>query len=320
MTVIVNTIWGGKVTQIVDRQITIERVRNNYEVYDSESNKLCVILARNALVSIAYTGIAVAHQRWIDCIIAECLAHRELENSMIQPGAAYLNRPIHTIVKELSWNLNGRLNSDNRSRVENLRISIIGFHLTGSYTPLAWELSRGNKEKNGNRYFQITKHKVGKFLRENPAGLWGDTLGNPGKTIDEGMQKLSNIVGLDHDGVERYVSDLIKKRSTETSTVSKCCISVQLDPFNNDGQVQVTFYPTTISPFLSPWVMTPRLICSPALATSSMAKESECSNYVIGGFEDVNTNLNVLTRIPSEYKETYKNRILLSTKVRKNTC
>lgn len=320
MTVIVNTIWGGKVTQVVDRQITIEHSRGNYEVVDSESNKICVVLTRDALISIAYTGVAVAHQAWTDCIIAECLAHRKLKNAMIQPGTAYLDRPIHTIVNELCLNLNGKINSDKRSRLCNLRLSIVGFHLAGAYTPLAWELSRGAEEENGYKYFQITKNKVGKFLRENPTGLWGDTLGDTGSTVEKGMQELANITNLNHDDVERYISNLIKKRSTETSTVSKCCISVQLDPFNNEGQAQVTFYPTTISPLLSPWVMSPRMICSPALATSSMAKVSECGNYVTGGFKDGKTQLNVLTRIPLEYKEINNKQISFTTKERKKTC
>jgi len=320
MTVIVNTIWGGKVTQVVDRQITIKHPCGNYEVVDSESNKICVVLAKDAIVSIAYTGVAVANQTWIDCIIAECLAHRKLGNAMIQPGTSYLNRPIHIIINELRLNLNGKINSDKRSRLDNLRLSIVGFHLARTYKPLSWELSRDSEVENGNRYFQITKNKVSKFLKENPKGFWGDTLGDTGSTVDKGMQELANITGLDHDDVERYVSNLIKKRSTETPTVSRCCISIQLDPFNNRGQVQVTFYPTTTSPLLSPWVMTSRMICSPSLTTSSMAVESECGKYVIGGFEDGKTNLNVLTRIPLEYKEVKTNMMSFIAKERKKTC
>lgn len=58
MTVIINTIWGGRVSQVVDRQISQVLGKNIYEEVDKESNKVCVVLARNALVSIAYTGIA----------------------------------------------------------------------------------------------------------------------------------------------------------------------------------------------------------------------------------------------------------------------
>ena len=81
MTVIVNTFWGCCVSQMVDRHITITRRKNYSKVVDKDSNKICILLAKDALVSIAYTGIAVANQKWMDCVIAECLAHWNTECS-----------------------------------------------------------------------------------------------------------------------------------------------------------------------------------------------------------------------------------------------
>lgn len=303
MTVIINTIWGGRVTQIVDRQISRSAGVQGCEVVDSKSNKVCVVLTRDALVSIAYTGIAVSHETWIDCVIADCLAHRKLKSTMIQPGSRYLARPLHAIIHELSLNLNGILNSDKRARLYDLRLSIVGLHFSNRPTPLAWELRRGSKEKNGNRYFDIVKHKVGKFLRENPGGLWGETSGNPGTTVDEGLKSLADTDGFTHDDVERHIRDLVMKRSTETKTVSPECIAVQLDLRKTDGHAQITFYPKERSPLLSPWILTPRMICAPTLTLSSNLPISDCEKYSIGGFEDGNTKLNVLTRIPVEYRQ-----------------
>jgi hypothetical protein len=303
MTVIINTIWGGRVTQTVDRQISRNRGGQNFEKVDSESNKVCIVLTRDALISIAYTGIAVAHESWIDCVIADCLAHRKLEFSMVQSGSRYLARPVHAIIKELSLNLNGKLNSDEKSRIYDLQLSVVGLHFSDKPKPLAWELKRGKKEENGNRYFKVTKHKVGKFLREHPSGLWGETLGNPGTTVDEGLRSLAKTAGFTHDDVERYLKDLIQKRSSETKSVSPECVSVQLDLRRSDGHAQFTFYPTKESPLLSPWVLTPRMICAPFLMSSSNLPMSDCGRYLLGGFEDGNTKLNVLTRIPFEYKQ-----------------
>lgn len=310
MTVIINTIWGGIVSQAVDRQIST----TNKKIYDRQSNKACIVLARDALVSIAYTGIAIAKKKWLDCVIADCLAHRQLSHAMAQPGTSYLARPIHTIIKELSFNLNGVLNGDNRARTHDLTISIVGWHLGQKITPLSWEMSRGEAQENKNRYFKLKYHKTGKFFREQPAALWGNTLGDVGESVNANLKKLSETVGLNHDGVERYIRDSVVTRSAETITVSADCVSIQLNPYDSDGQVQFTYYPSKPQEhqLLSPWVLTPRLICAPSEMNSSCFPVSQCEAYIVGGFEDPNTNLKVRTRIPVDAAQRYRG--LLSTK------
>ena len=316
MTVIINTIWGGRVSQIVDRQISKKTGSNKYSVVDDESNKALIVLTKDALVSIAYTGIAAANEAWMDCVIADCLAHRKLVNAIAQPGIPYLARPIHAVMKELAINLNGKLNSDSVARSYDLKISVVGFHLSKRKTPLAWELSRGPIERNENRYFKVVKHQLGKFLRENPNGLWAETLGNPGETIDEGLKALSKTEGMAHNDIEIYLSNLIKTRSFETSTVSGECIAVQLDLRKAKEQVQITFYPTNKAPMLTPWILTPRLVASPTIMSSSNLPKSNCGNYVISGFEDGNTNLSVISRLPIKFAETSSNVISISYKER----
>lgn len=259
------------------------------------------------------------HNAWIDCAIADCLAHRKLSFSLVQPGSPFLDRPIHTIIRELAIKMNGKLNSDEKSCSHDLRISIVGWHLSRKPTPLAWELYRGPKESNGNRYFKLIKQKAGKFLRENPKGFLGETLGNPGTTIDEGLKSLENCEGFTHDDVERLIRKLIKKRSEETKTVSPDCIAVQLDMYNPDGQVQVTFYPSQKSPLLCPWIMTPHMICAPSVMSSSSLDVSDCGRYAVGGFNDCITNLSVQARIPIEYTENFRGTIINSFKKRKET-
>ena len=97
MTIIINSVWGGRVTQIIDRQIGRKISNQLHEVIDSESNKACVILTKNALATISYTSVAINHETWLDCVIANCLAHRKLDFAMFQPGSLYLSRPIHNI-------------------------------------------------------------------------------------------------------------------------------------------------------------------------------------------------------------------------------
>lgn len=319
MTAIVNTVWGGRVSQVVDRQIS-RKVRSQCNsIVDRESNKVLIVLTKDALVSIAYTGIAIADCAWMDCVIANCLALRKLSNAMIQPGIPHLARPIHVIVDELGINLNGRLNRDKIARTYDLRLSIVGFHLSEKQTPLAWELSRGSKKENGFRYFKVTKHKLGKFLRKHPNGLWGETLGDTGDTVDEGLKALNQIEGMTHDDVELYIRELIRKRSAETKTVSSECIAVQIDLKNPNGQVQVTFYPDSKAKLLTPWVLTPRLVSAPSIMSSSCLPVSKCGKYVLGGFKDGKTKLNIQSRLPIEFKEEFKGVISMSFKDRMKT-
>jgi hypothetical protein len=306
MTVIINTIWGGRISQIVDRQISRVHPMGGHTVVDKESNKVIIILARDALASIAYTGVAVANQTWMDCQIANCIAHRKLELAYLQCGTRYLARPIHAVLSELAINLNGCLNSDSRARLENLTVSIVGWHLGARFKPFAWELRRGPIEHNGMRYFRLLmhSHRVGKFFRENPCGLWGETYGDPGDLVDGRLKDLATMRGMTHDDVEFYFRDAIRSRARQTATVSSDCIAVQLDPRVSEWQARVTYYPSVDRanghPLLSPWVMTSQLICAPSYRTSNFLPTSDCGRYALGGFEDGNTRLKVELRLPSD--------------------
>lgn len=304
MTVIVNTIWGGRIIQVVDRQISQRQALGSALVVDDLSTKACVVLCSNALVSIAYTGVAVTNGRWMDTVIASCLSGLQLDNAMIQLGSSLLARPIHLVVQDLATNLNGRLNSDPRARAQDLQLSIVGWHLGRRPAPFSWKLVRGPMQDGGMRYFSIERDPVGKFLRENPRGLHGETLGDPGCTVNDGMGALGNTTGYTHDDVERHVKNLIVKRATETRTVGSESLAIQLDPFDSEGQVQITRYPSAESGdpaiLMTCWLLAPRLICSPGTESTFGCAYSACGNYMVGGFSDGSSKLKVRARLPLE--------------------
>lgn len=306
MTVIVSTIWGGKVSIVVDRRISQQFSDNSVRAIDNDSNKLLIVQCRGDLFTIAYTGVAVAHQTWMDCLIANHLAHRKLDLSLVQPGSSLLARPAHALIHELKINLNGALNTDKLSRAEHMEVLIQGWEYgKGRLIPFSCKLIRSPRQHNGNRYFGLHYHPVAKFFRENPSGLWGETLGDDGDAIDQALDALKSTNGFTHDEVERHFRQAVEDRSRETETVSPSCVAVQLDPRIADGPVLFTYYPhETLAggyPFLSPWVMTPRMISSPSLSTSAYPQRSNCGNYLLGGFSDGNTNLHVTTRLPVEH-------------------
>lgn len=306
MTVIVSTIWGGRINTLVDRRISRRRTSHCVEVLDDDSNKLLVIQCYRALFAIVYTGVAVAHESWMDCVIADRLAHRKLDPALAQPGERLLERPAFALINELKINLNGALNSDSRSRLEGLELLIQGWEYgKRRLIPFSCKLKRGPPHPNGNRYFELQHHPVAKFFRENPTGLWGETLGDDGGAITKALETLKSTVGFTHDDVERHLRQAVVDRSRETQTVSPASVALQLDPRIPDGQVTFTYYPHEESadghPLLSPWVMTPRMFCSPSIATSAFAPRSDCGDYLLGGFSDGNTHLHVITRLPAEH-------------------
>jgi hypothetical protein len=273
-------------------------------VLDDESNKVLVVQCHNAVFAIAYTGVAVAHETWMDCVIADCLAHRKLGFALAQPGTPLLARPAFSIINELKINLNGVLNSDSLSRAEGLELLIQGWEFGKKrLIPFACKLRRGPRHANEYRYLDIQHQPVTKFFREHPTGLWGETLGDDGGAINEALEKLKSTVRFAYDDVEEHIRQSVIRRSRETETVSAASVALQLDPRVPDGQVTFTYYPNEKIlggyPLLSPWVMTPRMICSPAVTSSGFSRQSDCGNYVLGGFSDANTNLHVITRLPA---------------------
>lgn len=307
MTVIVNAIWGGRVCQVVDRQISRRaKLGHRVTVEDRFSTKVCAALCSDALLTIAYTGVAVANQQWMDSVIASCLAHRKLSPAMLQSGAPSLARPAHIVIRELATNLNGRLNGDSHARLLDLHLTVAGWHLGNGLRPLSWELERDPPETNGMRYFRVRQNKVGKFLRENPQGLQLEFFGDTDASFERYLRALGETSGFTHDDVERYVVEGIRMRSKHTLTVGSSCLAVQLDQHDAEGHVQFTHYPSCdaddsqASTFMSGWVLTPRLISSPGTQTTLGSRYSPCGRYVEGGFSDVGTNLQVRTRLPME--------------------
>lgn len=293
---------------VLDRRISQRYSDKSIAVIDEESNKLVIVQCHGALFAVAYTGVAVADRNWMDCVIADSFAHRKLASALIQVGARHLARPAYALIYELQFNLNGALNADTRSRAAHLELLIQGWEFgKNRLIPFSCLLARGPVQANGNRYFELSHNAIAKFFRENPVGLWGQTIGDGGGSIVAALNSLGSTTGLTHDDVERYIVDAVKQRSSETETVGPSCVAVQIDPRISDGQVQFTYYPhestTKGHRLLTPWVMTPSMICAPSAVSSVSSSISECGCYSLGGFSDGNTNLHVVTRLPTPHVE-----------------
>lgn len=318
MTVIVRAVLGDRVLLVVDRKITQQFSDGTFQAVDNDSNKVLVVQSLNALMLVAYTGVAVTHQKWMDHKLAELLTHQELGPVLAQPGAPMLARNRHEIIRELVLNLNGQLNSDPRIKSDRLRVVISGIEFRSRCLPFSCVLARDIKSgypesisgAKGNLYFSLNYEKLPKYCAELQIDTYGDDGGGSGikQLIRTEIEKVF-AREWSYDSIERALVSTVREWSKRTETVSPECTAIQCSPFSESGDhIKSTFYPIgdekTKYPFFYPWVLTPRLISAPTITTSSTMSVSNCRRYSIGGFTDGNTNLTVQTRIPIEYKQS----------------
>lgn len=320
MTVIVRAVLGGRVLLVVDRKITQQFSDGTFQTVDNESNKVLVVLSQNALMLVAYTGVAVTNQKWMDHRLAELLTHKELEFALAQPGARRLARHRHEIITELVLNLNSELNSDSRIKSEKLRVVISGVEFKRRCLPFSCVLARDIKadfpesapEENHNLYFSLEYEKLPKHGYELQINTYGDDGGESG--IKQLIRaEVAEIFTREwtYDSIEMALVSSVQEWSRHTNTVSTECIAIQCSPFNESGDhIKSTFYPVgnekTECPFFYPWVLTPKLISAPTNITSSTMSISDCRRYLVGGFVDGNTNLAIKTRILVENRQMEK--------------
>ena len=302
MTILTASVWGDKVSVVVDRQIS-RTTPSGVMVLDSEASKLLVVFCQDAIYSISYTGVAVADCRWLDEAIAECLAFRKLEPAMIQLGAGFiLRRPMYETLKNLAFNLPIRLRKTKSVFSTGLTLAVVGWHLSPVLKPFACELIWTPEAGKVGGRMTTNWQQVDRDLRRCPSGLWMQTWGDTGQKFNQRMEQLGLTQGFTHDDVERYIVNAIVERSQETPTVGNQCLALQLDPRDHQGHVQFTYYPSAnsedSSSFLSGWVLTPTAINSPTRESTCGGSYSACGNYVLGGFSDPNSGLFVRNRLP----------------------
>lgn len=303
MTILTATIRGGRISVVVDRQLS-RPTRFGLSVVNKEASKLLVAFCGNAIFAVTYTGVAVADSIWMDEAIASCLAFRKLESAMLQPGSWLLSRPVHELLNNLAFNLPIRLRTLPTIATQGLTLAVTGWHLRPRLQPFACELTWGKTAGQVGGSLGITRRQVAKHFKHFPGGLWLQALGDTGERYEETMQDLASSQGLTHDDIERYVVEAIVARSKETASVGEQCLALQLDPRDHDGQVQFTYYPGSIGAdphsFLTGWTLSPTMINSPTRESTSGSQYSSCNRYAVGGFSDSNSKLFIRTRLPIE--------------------
>jgi hypothetical protein len=304
VTILVAAVWGGRVSVVVDRQVS-QRTSAGLQVVDAEASKLLVVMCGNALFSISYTGVAVTSEMWMDEAIASCLAFRQIKPAMVQPGGGFfLARPVHELLKNLAFNLPIRLRANPSVSTLGLTFAIAGWHLGPKSQPFIWEMTWQPEAANVGGSMSITRHQVAKHFRQFRTGIWMETWGDTDRAFVEKMNSIARTtVRLTHDDVEQRIVDAIAERSGKTLSVGGQCLALQLDlRYALQAPIQFTYYPTPSAhdphQLLSGWLLTPTMIHSPTRESTGGSDYSTCGRYLLGGFSDQTAPLHVRTRIP----------------------
>jgi hypothetical protein len=239
----------------------------------------------------------------MDQAIASCLAVRDVEPAMIQPGSFFLGRPVHELLKNLAFNLPIRLRKTQGVASAGLTLAAVGWHLRPRLQPFVCELTLMPESTQIGGTMRITWHSVAKHFRHFPSGLWIQAWGDEDAELEATLRALGDTQGYTHDDVERYVVEAILRRSRVTSTVGNQCLALQIDPRQRDAHLQFTYYPSENAcdphSFLSGWVLAPTSIRSPTRESTRGGVFSDCGRYVHGGYSDPNAGLFVRTRLPT---------------------
>jgi hypothetical protein len=269
---------------------------------EEEAAKLLVVYCGNALFGLAYTGIAVSGEAWIDQAIASCLAFRDVKPALIQPGSFSLRRPFHEILNNLAFNLPIRLRASRGVKETGLKLAAVGWQLGRRLVPFICELTLEPDSLHIGGRMRVTWHPVAKHFRQSTSGLWIQTWGDEDADLELRLRALAETRGYTHDDVERYIVDAIVQRGTRTPTVGDQCLALQIDPRRRDAHLQFSYYPNLSAEdphsLLSGWVLAPTSIHSPTRETTQGAEFSGCGQYVEGGYSDPNCGLIVRTRLP----------------------
>ena len=302
MTLIVASVWGGRVSIVADRRIS-KVTSSSIAVVEEEAAKILTVYCADALCAITYTGIATVHGRWMDQTIANCLTMRTVEPAMIQPGSFFLGRPAHEILRNLAFNLPIRLRGVAGLSSTGLTLAVAGWHLRPRRQPFVAELTLTSESTAVGGSMKVKWYPVAKHFRHFPSGLWMQAWGDDDTALESTLRSLENTTGYTHDDVERFVVQAVLDRAQTTRTVGGQCLAVQLDPARPDAHIQFTYYPSESArdphSFLSGWVMAPTSIHTPTRENTRGGAFSDCGQYVHGGYSDPNAGLFVRTRLPT---------------------
>jgi hypothetical protein len=284
--------------QVSDRLLTLQ-VGNRYEPWDPTSNKTIILLARDGLVSLGYSGPAHIYGATMDGWIAGVLsgedvgADRPRPNFGLSIGGTTASLPLHTHLNAVTDRLNEAVKA---AKVPNkLSITYVGLRWNSLKKPAWPAFGRIGWDARQAAYAMAMSK------RRWPPGT-NYAFGASGRSRARAQtmlrQRLSRTDLVTKEETTATLIDILRALPPNDPTVGKDCLittveavaphlHVKYEPYDI-RQISVAFTGRTVikSAAFTPWIVTPGLVASPqAVAGSGARYQSGLFEFSVEGPE-----------------------------------
>jgi hypothetical protein len=303
VTIILSLVTSHYSLQVSDRLLTENKGQGRYEPWDPASNKSVVVLSRDGLISMGYTGPAFISRIPVDGWIAEAITGEDLELRRprergfgMRLGGAGPTEPLAVHLATVVDRLNRAARIGKLDRT--LSIDCVGLRWQSLRKPIwpvfariAWDKDRGAYTR-----FGMSRRR----------GLWESgrhflfrASGRSEQTAHAVLRnRLPNIDLLSKEQAATTLIDVLRSLPPHDPTVSKDClvttiqhtrphVLVRYKPYEiGHALVQRATWNTVVPASFTPWIVAPGLIAAPQVISGGYTHHCGVFEFTIEGPPD----------------------------------
>jgi hypothetical protein len=292
MTIILSVVIADYALQVSDRLLTIKEA-TKHSSWDPESNKSVILLARDGLVDLAYSGQAHIAGARTDGWIAEVLSGQDLGANLSRPkfglrvGGAGPDRFLAAHLAAVAEGLNHAEKAGDLTG--KVAIDYVGFRWQNP-NDLAWPVfGRITRDPTAGGYRMVMSKK-----------RWGWESGRrylfratgfsekPAQTLLR--NRLAKVDVQSKEAVAATLIDILRSLPPDDPTVGRDClvttiqrssphVNIKFAPYDF-GQISVVFTGRTVnvSAGYTPWIVAPELLAAPQVI-AGMGSTGHCRGF-----------------------------------------
>jgi hypothetical protein len=281
VTIVVSVCVDGVGIQASDRLVTVEAAE-----YDPVANKAIVLVARDGLLTIGYSGLAYIRNVPTDEVIAGLLAGDNLSQGMmggLSGTVANLWDRIDDLRTGLSrWFQPLRL----EHRCQPLELSIVGFQRRrDSWRRVSWEITNHGAGSTFELIDYTPRDRL-PHLRRVGSQLPYQVIGTFDAQADDDLRNAFGVAsGGGAEELENALVDGIRRIAKRTPVVGSDCLTLRITPFAQPPEqphLLVRYHPDLhgratlrsearddieVPAIFTPWIITPGLYIAPSIVT-----------------------------------------------------
>ena len=281
MTLVMSLVSSAFVLQVSDRLVSQQWVyqdgTSRYRPFDVLSNKSILFLAKDALVSISYSGTAFIRGMPTDVWLARAL-HPPLgakPRFAFQAGDDYKSEPLYTAVARLGERLLtdfGAMPPERRE--QGLYLEIVGYRWSRRRRieiPFAWHLwHSGDLSQKG----QIRRYP--RYWGWESGGYSICTIGDRGTRPElEASRRFDEKKSIDENDAESCLVEVIRVASRESKgTIGQDCISIVFARYSDSIRIRYLPHKAQKKAYdvYTPWIIMPgRGVVAPSVLVNRLA-------------------------------------------------